>query len=82
VLADAPPTDAWLFGGDYPLVGAWPSARPARRLRHRPRWRGRRAPPRRLRPPASAAAVRERFGPAAWTELVARRIELSRIDAW
>lgn len=29
---------------------------------------------------ASAAAVRERFGPAPWTETVARRIELSRID--
>ena len=29
---------------------------------------------------ASAAAVRDRFGPAPWTELVARRIELSRID--
>ena len=30
---------------------------------------------------ASAAAVRDRFGPAGWTELVARRIERSRIDA-
>jgi diadenosine tetraphosphatase ApaH/serine/threonine PP2A family protein phosphatase len=30
---------------------------------------------------ASAAAVRDGFGPAPWTELVARRIELSRIDA-
>lgn len=29
---------------------------------------------------ASAAAVRDRFGPAPWTDLVARRIELSRID--
>ncbi len=29
---------------------------------------------------ASAAAVRERFGPAPWTETVGRRIELSRID--
>jgi diadenosine tetraphosphatase ApaH/serine/threonine PP2A family protein phosphatase len=29
---------------------------------------------------ASAAAVRDRFGPAPWTETVARRIELSRID--
>ncbi|MGI8803652.1 MAG: metallophosphoesterase family protein [Solirubrobacteraceae bacterium] len=29
---------------------------------------------------ASAEAVRARFGPAQWTETVARRIELSRID--
>jgi diadenosine tetraphosphatase ApaH/serine/threonine PP2A family protein phosphatase len=29
---------------------------------------------------ASAEAVRTRFGPADWTETVARRIELSRID--
>jgi diadenosine tetraphosphatase ApaH/serine/threonine PP2A family protein phosphatase len=29
---------------------------------------------------ASADQVRARFGPAAWTETVARRIELSRID--
>jgi diadenosine tetraphosphatase ApaH/serine/threonine PP2A family protein phosphatase len=30
--------------------------------------------------PASATAVREHFGPAPWTETVARRIERSRID--
>jgi diadenosine tetraphosphatase ApaH/serine/threonine PP2A family protein phosphatase len=29
---------------------------------------------------ASAQAVRRRWGPAAWTETVARRLELSRID--
>jgi diadenosine tetraphosphatase ApaH/serine/threonine PP2A family protein phosphatase len=29
---------------------------------------------------ASAAAVRDRFGPAPWTETAARRIELSRIE--
>jgi calcineurin-like phosphoesterase family protein len=29
---------------------------------------------------ASAAAVRDRFGPAAWTELISHRIERSRID--
>ncbi len=24
VLADAPPVDEWLLGGDYALFGAWP----------------------------------------------------------
>lgn len=43
VLADAPPVDGWLLGGDYTLFGAWP-VETLVRLRGLPRARWIRSP--------------------------------------